>query len=191
MIEAERAVPEGLSDVGDAVFSQDVEGETACPCHDAGVVADTAFVLFAGNVADIVVAVFDAPMASDGGAPCGWREAGGGGEIVGDLAALIPQAGGGGSEQGVAGDADDGLDEGMPLGCGQGVAGGKDFDGAVLLAGAAGVARKCALGSAGVVGNDADGVKQFGLIGLQLDQEVVARVAGYFEGFFDSAWHPG
>jgi hypothetical protein len=24
-----------------------------------------------------------------------------------------------------------------------------------------------------------------------LDEEVVARVAGYFEGFFDSAWHPG
>ena len=56
---------------------------TACPCHDAGVVADTAFVLFAGNVADIVVAVFDAPMASDGVAPCGWREAGGRGEVGG------------------------------------------------------------------------------------------------------------
>ena len=40
-----------------AVFSQDVEGETACPSHDAGVVADTAFVLVAGNVADMVVAV--------------------------------------------------------------------------------------------------------------------------------------
>jgi len=91
----------------------------------------------------------------------------------------------------VAGDADDGLDEGLPLGRGQGVADGKDLDGAVLLAGAAGVAGECGLGRAGVVGNDADGVKQFGLVGLQLDQEVVAGVAGYFEGFFDSAWHPG
>ena len=159
MIEVKRVVPEGLSDVGDAVCPQDIEGKTACPCHDAGVVADTAFVFFAGNVADIVVAVFDAPMASDGGAPCGWREAGGGREVVGDLAALIPQAGGGGSEQGVAGDADDGLDEGMSVGRGQSVAGGKDFDSAVLLAGAAGVARKCAPGSAGAVGNDTDGVK--------------------------------
>ena len=159
MIEAEGSVPEGLCDVGDAVFSQDVEGETACASHDAGVVADTAFVLVAGNVADMVVVVFDAPMAADGSTPCGWREAGGGGEVGGDLAALIPQAGGGGSEQGVAGDADDGLDEGLPLGRGQGVADGKDFDGAVLLAGAAGVAGKCALGSVGVVDNDADGVK--------------------------------
>ena len=57
MIEAEGSVPEGFCDVGDAVFSQDVEGETACPSHDAGVVADTAFVLVAGNVADMVVAV--------------------------------------------------------------------------------------------------------------------------------------
>ena len=91
----------------------------------------------------------------------------------------------------MAGDADDGLDEGLPLGRGQGVAGGKDLDGAVLLAGTAGVAGESGLGRAGVVGNDAGDVKQFGLVGLQLDQEVVARVAGCFEGFFDSAWHPG
>jgi hypothetical protein len=159
VIEAEGAVPEGLCDVGNAVFPQDVEGETACSCHDTGVVSDAAFVLIAGDVTDVVVTVFDAPMASDGVAPCSWREAGGGGEVVGDLAALIPQAGGRGSEQGVAGDADDGLDEGLPLGCSQGVADGKDLDGAVLLTGAAGVAGECGVGRAGGLGNDADGVK--------------------------------
>lgn len=159
MIEAKGAVPECLCDVGDAVFPQDVEGETACSCHDTGVVSDAAFILIAGDVTDVVVAVFDAPMASDGGAPCGWGEAGGRGEVVGDLAALIPQAGGRGSEQGVAGDANDGLDEGLPLGCSQGVADGKDLDGAVLLAGAAGVACECGAGRAGGFGNAADGVE--------------------------------
>ena len=83
-------MPECARDIGDAVFSQDVEGETACPCHDAGVVADAAFILVAGDVADIVVAVFYAPMASDGIAPRGWSETGSGGEVVGDLTALPP-----------------------------------------------------------------------------------------------------
>ena len=191
MIEVERAVPESLGDVGDAVLSQDVEGETTGSSHDPWVVADAATILVAGNVADIMVAVLDAPMAADGRPPSGGREAGGGGEVVGDLAAFVPQAGGGGSEQGVAGDPDNGLDEGMPLGCGQGFADGKDFDGAILLAGTAGVACECGLGGAGVVGNDADGFKQFGLVGLQLDEEMVARFAGDLEGFFDSAWHQG
>ena len=58
----------------------------------------------------------------------------------------------------MAGDADDGLDEGLPPGSGQGVADGKDLDGAVFLAGATGVARKYGLGRLGIVGNDADGV---------------------------------
>jgi hypothetical protein len=191
VIEVECSVPECICDVGDAVFPQDIEGETACPCHDAGVVTDATLVFVAGDVADVVVAVFDGPMSSDGVTPLGCCEVGGGREVVGDLAALIPQAGGGGSEQGVAGDADDGLDEGVPLGRDQGIADGKDFDGAVLLAGAAGVACKNGLGRADAVSNGADGVKQISLIGLQLDQEVIASVTGDFKCFFDSAWHPG
>jgi hypothetical protein len=51
----------------------------------------------------------------------------------------------------VAGDADDGLDEGLPLGGGQGIADGKDLNGAVLLAGASGVARECGFGRTGIV----------------------------------------
>ena len=61
MIEAEGAVPERARDVGDAVFPQDVEGETAHPCHDAGIVVDAAFVLTAAHVADIVVAAKASP----------------------------------------------------------------------------------------------------------------------------------
>ena len=73
MIEAESAVPEGLSHIGNAVLAHDVEGEAAGAGHDAGVVSDAAFVLVAGDIADIMVAVFDAPMASDGGGPIGLR----------------------------------------------------------------------------------------------------------------------
>jgi len=81
MIEAECSVPEGFGYVGDVVFAQDVEGEAAGAGHDAGVVADAAFVLVAGDVANIVIAVLYAPMASDGVAPCGCGEACGGGEV--------------------------------------------------------------------------------------------------------------
>ena len=72
----------------------------------------------------------------------------------------------------------------MPLGRGQGIADGKDFDGAVLLAGSAVVARKRGVGANAVVGDGADGLKQGGLVLLQLDQEMVARVAGNLESFF-------
>jgi len=191
MIEAECAVPESLGDVGDGVLSHDIEGEAAGAGHDAGVVADTASVLVAGDIADIVVSVLDAPMPSDGGGPCGRRETGGGRDVVGDLAAFAPHARGGGAEQGVAGDADDGLDDGMPLGRGQGIAGGKDFDGAVLLAGSAVVARKRGVGGTAVGGDGADGLEQVGLVSLQLNQEMVSRVADDLERFFDSAWRPG
>ena len=74
MIEAEGAVPEGFGNIGDAIFAHDVEGEASGTGHDAGIVADTASVLAAGNVTDIMVAVFDAPMPSDGGTPCSRRD---------------------------------------------------------------------------------------------------------------------
>ena len=38
------------------------------------------------------------------------------------------------------------------------------------------------------VGNDADGVKQFGLIGLQLNQQVVAGFAGNFKAISKMGW---
>lgn len=84
----------------------------------------------------------------------------------------------------MAGNADDGLDEGLPPGSGQGVADGKDLDGAVLLAGATGVAAECGVDRADGVGDVADDVEQFRLVGLQLDEQVVAGVTGCLEGFF-------
>jgi hypothetical protein len=64
-------------------------------------------------------------VASDDVGPCAGLQAGGGGDVAGDLAALIPHAGGGTAQSGAAGDADDGVDEGCPLGFGQGLADGK------------------------------------------------------------------
>ncbi len=191
MIEAERPVPQGLRDVGNAVLAQDVEGEAAGSGHDAGVVADSASVLVAGHVADVVVAVLDSPMAADGGGPCGRREPGGRGDVVGDLTAFGPHAGGCGAEQGAACDAEDGFDEGLPLGFGEGVASGEDLDGAVLLARAPLAAIEDGLGGVGVCRQGADGLKQGGLVLLDLDQQVVARGPRRLECFFGRAWRPG
>jgi hypothetical protein len=190
VIEAECAVPESLCHVGDSVFAHDVEGEAAGAGHDAGVIADATFVLVEGHVSNIVVAVFDAPMPADGCGPSGCREICCGRDVEGDLPAFGPQAGCGRAQQGAAGDADDGLDVRMPLGRGQGLACGKDFDGAVLGSRPGVVARHRSVGWVGAVGNYADHIKQLGLVCLQLDQNVVSGAAGNFKCFFDSAWRP-
>jgi hypothetical protein len=190
-VEAEGSVPEGLGDVCCAVVSEDIEGEASGAGHDAGVVADTAAIFVTGYVTDVVLSVFDAPMTSDDITPCGCREAGCGGDVVGDLTALVPQAGGGPAQPCVAGDADDGFDEGAPLGLGQGFADGKDFDGAMLLSRAAFVARRGGIDR--VLGSDDgfDGVGEIGLIILELDQQMVARGQGGGECFFGRAWRRG
>ena len=138
-----------------------------------------------------MIAVLDAPVASDGGGPYACRKAGGGRDVIGDFTAFFPKAGGGAIEQRVAGDADDGFDEGLPLGGGQGVADGKDFNSAVFLARPSGVARKVDVGRGAVCGGDANAFKQSGLVRFQLDQKMVPRIAGALKSFFDSAWHPG
>ena len=91
----------------------------------------------------------------------------------------------------MAGDADDSLDERLPLGFSQRIADRKDFDGAIFLAGPPFVPRKRGIDGSAAVGNCADGIKEVGLVRLQLDEEVVAGVAGDFKSFFDSAWRPG
>jgi hypothetical protein len=96
MIEVESAIPEGLGHVGGAVFTQDVEGEASGTGHDSGIVSDAAFVLVTRDITDIVVAVLDAPVASNGRSPFGCWDPVGGRDIEGDLAALVPQTGSGG-----------------------------------------------------------------------------------------------
>ena len=112
MIEVECAVPEGLGGVCHAIVADDVESEASGSGHDAWIVADTAAIFVAAAVADTVVAVFDAPMAPHDVGPSAGAQSFGGCDVMGDLAALLPQAGGGAAQPGVTGDADDGLDEG-------------------------------------------------------------------------------
>ena len=188
MIEVESAAPESPCDVCYAIVADDVQGEASRPGHDAWVVADAAAILVAGNVADMVVAVFDAPMAPNDVGPCAGAQSVGGGDVIGDLAALIPQAGGRTTQPGVAGDADDGLDEGGPLGLGQGLADRKDLDGAMLLPGPAFGLRRGGVGGGVPGGKGADSVRQSGLVVFQLDQQMVACGQGGGKGFFGRAW---
>jgi len=57
--------------------ADNVECEASGPDHDARIVADAAAIFVAGDVADIVVAVFDTPMAANDVSP------GAGGQSVG------------------------------------------------------------------------------------------------------------
>jgi hypothetical protein len=65
VVEAESAVPQCLCDVCYAIASDDVERKASGSCHDTWVVADAAAILAARDVADIMVAVFYAPMPAN------------------------------------------------------------------------------------------------------------------------------
>jgi len=129
-------------------------------------------------------------MPSDGGGPCGRREAGGGRDVVGDLSAFGPHAGGDGAEQGAASDAEDSFDERLPLGSSECVASGEGLDSAVLLARAPLAAVEGGLGGFGGCRQDADGLKQGESVLLDPDQQMVARGQRRFECFFGRAWRP-
>ncbi len=85
IIEVEAPRPEGLRNVGNAVFAKEVEGETTGTGHDAQVVADAACTLAAGDIADPMVAVLDPPMLVDGDGPGGGRKVGGGEDLDGAI----------------------------------------------------------------------------------------------------------
>lgn len=91
----------------------------------------------------------------------------------------------------MAGDADDGFDEGLPLGFGEGVSGGKDLDDAVLLARAPLDPVDGDFGGFGAGGQGANGLKQRRLVLLDLDQQVVPGGPRRLECFFGRASRPG
>ena len=83
---------------------------------------DTGLILLESDIAGVVQAVLDVPVASDCGGGIA-RGYGGIGHIVSDLGGAAPEAGLGVTMQDIAGDADDGLDQWFPLGssdCGVG-----------------------------------------------------------------------
>lgn len=88
----------------------------------------------------------------------------------------------------MAGDANDRLDEGLPLGSGQGIGDREDLDGSIFLAGSTRVARGCGVDRRAARRDGAAGPEPMGLVALYLDQDMVAGVTGEFECFFDSAW---
>ena len=71
-------------------------------------------------------------MVSDGDGSAGGGDAGAG-EVDGSLGGAAPEAGAGAAGEDVTLDADDGADEGRPLGVGEGVGGREDGDAALLL----------------------------------------------------------
>ncbi len=118
--------------VGDVVGAHDVGGETADASEDTRVLADATSILAHGDIARIVVPVFESPVCPDGGA------GGVGGEhgvrhVVGGFAGQAPEAGCGLAYEAAALDPDDGGDEGRPFGVVEMGARVEDFDLARLV----------------------------------------------------------
>src|SRR5215218_10417670 len=81
-----------LGERASAVGLEDVEGEAAAPCEDAGVDADARAILAHGDVTAVVGGVLDLPVISDGDGSAGGGE-GGAGEVEGGLGGAAPEAG--------------------------------------------------------------------------------------------------
>ena len=148
---------------------------------------DTGLILLERNIAGVVQAVLDVPVASDCGGGMA-RRYGGIGHIVGNLGGAAPEAGLGISMQDIAGDADNGLDQWFPLGPSDCGVGAEYFGSPGFVSAAPGGDLGVAAG--GVAGS-ADGfdiLQQGGLIILQLNDDASLRLRGGLEVFFGSAW---
>lgn len=151
-------------------------------------VSDAAVVLEEADVADVVAAVFDPPMLTDGCTDSG----GGQIDLTGVeryLVGIVPKAGFGVLVPGEAGDPGDGDDQAVPLGA-EAAGDVEGLDPAMLLS-----AMTVALDGFGTVDGGLGGterhqlVMERRLVGLDLDDEEVSGVPGRLECFFDSAWH--
>jgi len=102
-------------DVCSAVCAEDVEGDAAQPGEVGGLVSDAALVLAEGYVADIVVSVFDPPMAANCGLGgfCREDELG---SVVGDFVGFEPVSRFGILVPGEAFDPNGADDQVVPLG---------------------------------------------------------------------------
>src|SRR5512134_3345617 len=164
-------------DIGGAVGAEDVEGEGAEPGEVARFGSNAAQIFEEGDVADVVAAVFDAPVLADR------RTGGGRGQsdlagIDGYLVGLAPKTGLGVLVPGEAGDAGGGDDQAVPVGA-EAAGDVEGFDHAVLLS-----AMPVALDGLGTVGGrlgGADRVEGFVedlLVGFDLSDLEISRIAG-------------
>ena len=115
------------------IEAQDIGGEAAQAGEDAGVCTDARPVFVEGDIAQIVVAVFDAPVVADGLA-CLVGIDGLAGQVEAGFAGGFPLPGRGVDSQNAPFDADDGGDQATPVGAGDDVIGVKDCDGARFVA---------------------------------------------------------
>ena len=146
---------------------------------DAGLIFEEA------DIPDVEVAVFDAPMLTDGGAEGGGIQGDLAG-IEGDLTGLLP--GLGIPVPGMTGDADSGLDQPFLVGS-EALSDLEGFDEtslvsamALLVDGQGGIERL-------VYGrNGLESIEQGLLIGLDLGDQIIAGLPCRLKGLFDSAW---
>ena len=92
---AARGAPSGVFDVVAAAGAQQIVCEGAHPRDDVGILSDARSVLGESNIAHIMAAVLDAPMASDPVVPSFRRRAQGRGNPKDDLGRLLAKARGG------------------------------------------------------------------------------------------------
>lgn len=109
--------------------------------------------------------------------------------MKGGFGAALPQAGFGILDEGVAADPDHALKVGRPLGSGDDVVDIEDLDVSVFAAVTGKILSKDLVDRLCCFRHGEDALEQLGLVLLQLDQKVAARLTRCFEGFFDSAWH--
>jgi len=119
------------------IEAQDIGGEAAQAGEDAGVCADARPVFVEGDIAQMVVAVFDAPVVADGLA-CLVGIDGLAGQVEAGFAGGFPLSSRGVDSQNAPRGADDGADDGgdqvAPVDAGDDVTGVKDCDAARFVA---------------------------------------------------------
>ena len=171
------------ADVGGAVGTQDVEGEGAELGKVAGFVSNAAVVFEEADIADVVAAVFDAPVPADRGADGGRGQA----DLTGEEGCLLggmPAAGRSVPVPGEPGDAGGGGDQAVPVGA-EAAGDVERLDQPMLLA-----AMAVAVDSRGAVdgllgGTDRfDGIAQGLLVGFDLGDQKASGIPGVFKGFF-------
>src|SRR4051794_29271989 len=172
-VEAEGVDVDGLAHVADPVRAQDVERERAQPGEDAGPAPDPAVVLAQDAVADVVVAVLDAPVGADR-PPEARRVQRDLADVVGDLAPGPPQAGAGVLAPAQARDAGRAGDR-PPPSRREPALHLEDLDAAMLLAAVpAAVRRLVPVDRLPLGAEPRDRVMQAGLVGLEPDQQGAA-----------------
>ena len=173
-----------VCDIANAVEAQDVGGERAQACKDARIAADAAGVFCEATVADVVRAVFYAPVVAYGlGALSGWQNDATDEQC--NFASRAPQPSDGGAGENIAIDADHRADVAVPLGVGQAVTRREYLDHAGFVAGSTPlVGGFDTIERFDCVAQFGDGVMQGRLVGFDLSDQVYTTGGGMLECFF-------